>query len=406
VVLVIDDLETANALRDALDDEVAGHELAADSWTAIARRLTPRAPWRRTVTRLAPAATALVIAAAVVVVMIIDRPGGSGPISRPLGLRDAGSSWLKKDAVLNFTGKSHGILPGAAAGYGAIWVGGDGATYRVDPSTDRVVDRISTSKVGQFSQFAAGLGSVWVSGSNLNGTDLCVYRIDPRNDQITAVISLPGGGSPATLAAAYGFVWVTSRTQHGSVLRIDPRTNRVVGQPIQVSNGRYELGNLEAGFGQIWVNSVSANVPETAINAVTGTVVRRTSPSWATITNVSALGDGSIWTIFNTGIRRIDPATGKVTATIPLLQVNQVVFVHGVAIAIKFPASVLGAGLNAHAIDPGMLTLIDPATNRITGTPVRLGGLPAFFATAPDGLWITDLTKRTLTHYAVTAPRA
>lgn len=223
---------------------------------------------------------------------------------------------------------------------------------------------------------------------------------------MTAVISLPGTGSPAALAAAYGFLWVTSRTHDGSVLRIDPRTNQVVGQPIQVGNGRYEPWNIAAGFAQIWVKSGPANTPETSIDAATGTVIRRTNPRWAKITDVSAFGDGSIWTVGKISVQRVDPVTGRVTATIPLLEAYQVVFTHGVPVVIKIPTSIVGSGRNANAIDPGALTRIDPATNQIAGDPVKLDRLPLFFAAAPDGIWTSDLTFRTLTHYTVVTPRA
>lgn len=264
-----DDLETATALREALDEEVAAHQFAADSWPAIARRITTRPSWRMAAVRLAPAATALVIAVAVVLVLIFNRPGPSGSVgsSKVHHHPSAGSPWLKKDSVLSFAETGHGVL-GLAPGYGAIWVGGLGVTYRVDPATDKVVDTIPTPRAGRFSRIATGLGAVWVSAGNTNGTDLGIYRINPRHDRVTAFIPLPGTGSPATLTAAFGSVWATSLMHYGSVFRIDPRTNQIVGQPIQVNAS--VPGIIVAGFGKIWVNAEGFNAPVTVINPTTG----------------------------------------------------------------------------------------------------------------------------------------
>jgi DNA-binding beta-propeller fold protein YncE len=396
---MIDDLETANALREALDEEVARHQFAADSWPVIARHQSSRPWWRTRANQLAPAVAAVAIAAALVVVLIAGRPGTSQSVGGPQVQRH--DSWLTKESVLRLPGTGHGIIQ-LAAGYGAIWVGGLGVTYRVDPATDRIVDTISTPKAGRFSQVATGLGSAWVSSSNPNGTGLGIYRIDPRRDRVTAFIPLPGTGRPASLAAAYGSVWATSTTRHGSVLRIDPKTGQVVGQPILVTASVPRA--IVAGFGRLWVNAKGVNAPVTLINPATGKVIE--GPAWAKITDVSAVGDGSLWTIGDNTVQRVNPATGKVTASVSLARPAQVMFVRGVAVVITTPMASVVPHADVHSFELHTATCIDPATSKLACHPVQLGGLPAFLTTAPDGLWSINLTFRTLTHYTVTAPRS
>jgi streptogramin lyase len=398
VVLVIDDLETANALREALDDEAARHQFSADSWPAIARQLSSRPWWRTRAEQLAPAVTALVVVAAVIVVVIASRSGTSSSVGGPQ--RQPHHVLLEQDDVLRFLGTGHGIA-WPAAGYGAIWVGGLGVRYRVNPATNRIVDTIETRKTGRLSRVTTGLGSVWISGSNPRGHGLCIYRIDPRSDRVTALIPLPGIGSPESLAAAYGSVWVTSTTDDGSVLRIDPKTDQVVGQPIQTTTS--VPGAIVAGFGRIWVNAEGLKSPVTEINPATGKVIKR--PSWGRLTDVSAIGDGSLWTLGKDRVHRVDPATGKVTASIVLSRPSQVVLVRGIAVVMTTRlAAVMPAPENAAAYLHAAIC-IDPATNKPACHPVQLGGLPVFLTPAPDGFWITNLTNRTLAHYTVTASR-
>jgi streptogramin lyase len=340
--------------------------------------------------------SALAVAAAVVIVVIEGRPGtspsGHGPQAQGHHVR------LDEDNVLSFS--EPGIV-GPAAGFGAICVGGLGVTYRVNPATNRIAVTIVTPKTGRLSRTTIGLGSVWISGSNPRGDGPCVYRIDPRSDRVTALIPLPGIGSPESLAAAYGSVWVTSTTHGGSVLRIDPKADQVVGQPIQTTTS--VPGAIVAGFGRIWVNAEGLKAPVTEINPATGKVIKR--PSWGRLTDVSAIGDGSLWTLGKDRVHRVDPATGKVTASIVLSRPSQVVLVHGIAVVMTTRLAYVAPPLNTTVFYWHTAICIDPATNKPACHPVQFGGSPVILTPAPDGLWSTKVISRTLTHYTVTAPR-
>lgn len=106
------------------------------------------------------------------------------------------------------------IVPGA----GALWVTDTGEVSRINPATG-VVTRtlLNISDVS-----AVGTGSLWVI-SDQGG----VERVDPATGHVTATIAVPNAAR-VTLWA--GSAWV-SQDQSGTVTRIDPASNRVVGEP-------------------------------------------------------------------------------------------------------------------------------------------------------------------------------
>jgi DNA-binding beta-propeller fold protein YncE len=142
-----------------------------------------------------------------------------------------------------------------AVGEGSTWV----ATYRptpsgksdstvlvrVDPNHNRVV---STLELGRYSlgQVVPALGSIWVAVGN-NDHHGYLMRIDPRSNRIIAKIRV--GESPDGIAVSHGAIWV-SNLQDGTLTKIDPATNSVVGAPLPV--GDYPTGALYA-HGALWV---------------------------------------------------------------------------------------------------------------------------------------------------------
>ena len=393
-----DDLDTARALREALDDEVAKHPLAAGSWPAIERRLI-WLPSRRTwLARVAPALAAAAVAAVAVVVAIASHQS-AGRFSSPTGTHGPlrhGRFQLTNDGVLHFP---DGPIERLAAGYGAIWVGGAGVTYRVDPATDRIVATIPTAGAGRYSDIATGAGAVWVSGTGPAGTGLGLYRIDPQLNRVTAVIPLPGAGHPGSITCTGGDVWVTSQAHFGSILRVDPMLNEVVGQPVPVNAP--VPGPMIPHRGVIWVNANSLAGPLTTIDPVTGGLARRVGKAWGKVTNVAAIQDGSLWTFGFDGIHRINLATGRITATIPLFRADQLVFVQGIAVAMVLATPGIGPADDGKPAFQGSLVCIDLVTSKIACPAIQLASLPAFFAAGPDGLWVTNLKTRTLTHFAL-----
>jgi YVTN family beta-propeller protein len=116
--------------------------------------------------------------------------------------------------------------------------------FRVNPAgtvTRDIVAKLDPK--GEFNGIAAGEGSVWVVGSDL---DPRLWRIDPRSGRVTGVLRLPE--APRRVIAAAGGVWVAGEIED-VVLRIDPDTLRVVAR-IPVGRGG---SSIAAGAGSIWV---------------------------------------------------------------------------------------------------------------------------------------------------------
>ena len=103
----------------------------------------------------------------------------------------------------------------------AVWVANHhaGTVSRIDSSSNLVVATIKIGPEGSSGPqwIAVGLGSVWVSVPSLNS----VVRIDAVTNTIQATIAGADGG----IAVSTDAVWVTK--EH-SVARIDPQSNQIV----------------------------------------------------------------------------------------------------------------------------------------------------------------------------------
>jgi YVTN family beta-propeller protein len=90
-----------------------------------------------------------------------------------------------------------------------------------------------------------GEGAVWV----LNQTDGSVSRIDPKTNKVVGTIEAGVSGFGGDIAAGEGKVWV--RGDKVLLVVIDPKTNKVVkrfGPPCG-------SGAVRAGGGKVWVTA-------------------------------------------------------------------------------------------------------------------------------------------------------
>ena len=282
---------------------------------------------------------------------------------------------------------------GLAAGYGAVWLLGDGVIYQVDQVTGKIVRTILTpmpsSSVGcqcAGSRIVAGAGAVWVT-YGCRG----IYRIDPHTGRVTALRISAGGG----IAAAGGLLWVIGGNDR--LVRIQPRTGQVTGKPLRVGAGSWQL---TPGAGALWVTSYGTGYPSTVyrVGLETGAVTPLANP---TVTDVQAVGAGSLW---SSQVQRVDP-TGRVIATFFVLGTSNVVFWKGSAWALTLQRSLT-------------FQRIDPATNQVTGTPAPVGKPwpagaalgwntpPAAIAAGPTGLWVLDPNRPLLYHVTMRPARA
>ncbi len=141
--------------------------------------------------------------------------------------------------------------------------------------------------------------AVWVHNFH-EGT---LLRIDPSTNRVVATIPIgPGSGH---VALEGGFVWVLSR-EDSIVWKIDPQTNKVVAKIALPPPNAY----LAVSPGAIWVASV-ANATVTRIDAQTDKVVATIpipdGPAWM------SFGAGSLWVCsFNTSnLWQVDPSTNR-----------------------------------------------------------------------------------------------
>ena len=223
-----------------------------------------------------------------------------------------------------------------AFGAGSVWVSsgyyemgpapkrqpGD-VVFRVDPRTNRVVDRIP---VDPPSGLAFGHGSVWVTSISY-GT---VSRIDPKTDKVVAKIKVGRGAIDIATDECSGAVWVASvylpKTYGGydnpkysedrNLTRLDPETNRVVEEiPIE-AHSHYGGGanNVAVGEGAVWVLSGDGNLlkVDPSTNEIAARVRVGDSPSHL------AVYGGGVWAMVQAKeyrLVRVDPNTMHIVAS-------------------------------------------------------------------------------------------
>jgi YVTN family beta-propeller protein len=202
---------------------------------------------------------------------------------------------------------------GLAVGEGAVWLGtglfGPLSLSRINPSFDEIA---KTKALGRAEepfyaarwQVAIGDGSIWTVGPRF-GT---VLRIDPRTMRVVSRIDV--GIEPATLSVGEGAVWAGG--SRNVVKRINPRTNKV-DREWEVQQGPLAIAT---SAGAVWVTAAGEDVVA-RIDTVTETM--RTVQVGDFPTAVAA-GQGSVW-VANAGdgtVYRIDPETREVVATIQL----------------------------------------------------------------------------------------
>jgi hypothetical protein len=163
---------------------------------------------------------------------------------------------------------------------------------------------------------ASGFGSIWVASHRPSpGFGPLLYRIDPRTNRIVARLRLPDNACWHPAVGA-GYLWVSDCG--GEVanpvvfkVKVDPRRMKVV--------GRVPGENPVFGDGSLWVRSPRVD-RVLRVDPRSGLVLARINPGldvtsdWA----LGGFGYGSIWAHNNTVVTRIDVATNKTTAVIPL----------------------------------------------------------------------------------------
>jgi streptogramin lyase len=155
-------------------------------------------------------------------VVVVSVPS-AGPVTGPVGTR----------LLHRLDPKTNRLSPplarldcdaGVTVGYDAVWTfdACGGTLERRDPHTLQVLRQ---AKLGVLSQTPAlGFGSVWLASRG------GVLRIDPRTLRVVAKIP----GRSLTVVTGATSMWAFDYV-HATIRKIDPRKNRVAGHPILVA---------------------------------------------------------------------------------------------------------------------------------------------------------------------------
>jgi class 3 adenylate cyclase len=270
-----------------------------------------------------------------------------------------------------------GELPfGVALSADAVWAlhsnGGVGtpserAVIHIDPRNNRQVARIVLPEVP--GDLMSDGTAVWVTG------DRFVTRIDGHTNEVTESIEI---GEPWRVVSGFGSTWVTAGLSYHapggptSLLRIDPRSNKVVAT---IGLGR-PVRDVAVSEDSVWVSGAALWRIDPKTNRVMTTINLNSFDI--------AAGARSVWVLpaGPEALLRVDPQTGRVSARIDgLASARHVAF---------------GAGFvwvsGAAAGIPNFLWQVDPATNRVVsatplGTPDYPGG-GGGVATGFNSVWV------------------
>jgi len=184
---------------------------------------------------------------------------------------------------------------------GSVWVTNhrDGSISRIDPQTNRVVATLAIAPKGQGGpQMIAGTSdAVWVTVPNAQN----VVRVDPASNAVVA--KLPGGCG--TIASDDESVWFEGGCDSTSLIRANGRTNQVIAR---IDIGERQAGDIRwiaLGFGSVWVSTTGQHLLriDPATNRIVGDL---RLPGVAQGTRV-AIGADAVWVGRDGSVLRIAP---------------------------------------------------------------------------------------------------
>jgi streptogramin lyase len=191
----------------------------------------------------------------------------------------------------------------------AMWTAS--GPHRIDPASNRTAGPFTP---GVWQDVGAGAGSLWVTDFD---RDL-VRRLDPATGRLRAVVRLPHDSGPAGVVEANRAVWVAAE-RGGTLLRIDPATNRVAGRTVLTPPGAGGPRTVAAGFGSLWVAAPGVDAVfriDPAARRIRAIV--RFPVSMSPCGSI-AVGTRSVWVggcFQGSRVGRIDPATNRLESVL------------------------------------------------------------------------------------------
>lgn len=277
-----------------------------------------------------------------------------------------------------------------AADASGVWVvdNSGGALLRIDPqSPGRRPERFEIS--GGPAAVAIGEGAVWVASGNGS-----IARVDPgsgKSEVLDLRVTQPGG-----IAAGEGSVWVTSSAAN-ALVRIDPSSGEVLGEPIDV--GAFPT-DVAVGDGSVWV----ANTRDGTVSRVEASSSEVADPIAVADEEVLALalGEGGVWVAGSDDrlaaeieVARIDPDSATVAGDPAVIDVG---------IPVRIAAgeggvwtTLVGGPRPLDSERPSAVALIDPATGQQVDEGIPVGARPSGIATGAGGVWVANAGDGTIT---------
>jgi hypothetical protein len=361
------DADVRACLRDYRDAALR-REVSPEAWPRLQRRLR-REPWRRA--GLAAVGVALVVAVAAVGPGLAARLTERGPATAARPGRPTMAARIPLGCELsNASG-------GLAIGFGDLWAACQGALIRIDAATNRIAAVIPLRSMDSNASIAVSDDAVWTaSGSSTHGV---IYQLDPLTNRQMGELPLEGGADGMVIAD--GTLWVAQQRRgtgtlgRGTLARLDTSFRGRLG-PVGLA-GR--PGPIRSGLGAVWV---------TVYDARDRPAVYRVDPRTATVTRVPrvqtvvAAGPDSLWAGAEdppANLRRVDPATGRDLATVPVPGVTRLAFAPGAV----------------WACTDAKLYRLDPNSAQVVGTPVALEAPPAALAVGEGSIWVGEGGRET-----------
>ncbi len=195
-----------------------------------------------------------------------------------------------------------------------------------------------------FTDVDVGFGATWVAGQD------ALLRIDPRTNRVVATIPTPLTGENASIAFGEGAVWVTSGQANGVVYRVDPAANRVTAA-IGVPGGAF---GIVVAAGTVWVTQYLPEPDPGVVARIDARTNRLLSPvEVPNMPGAIRYGLDAIWVTSRFTVSRIDPRSGTVTQ--PLHRVGNVMAVGGGSLWGTFANSADDAGVQQVDSDTGRM---------------------------------------------------
>jgi DNA-binding beta-propeller fold protein YncE len=375
-------LEPTQALRE-LERQVLAQDPALDVPPASTddSRGGSKAP-RRRLRRLALAVVAVVpvVVGTLLAFSLLGRESESAALLARVDLNSVGVIDPERNALVAQV--QVGVRPTRIAyGENAAWVANadDRTVSPIEPSMGRQLRAIRLDR--EPTDVAVGDAMVWIAAGRKTPSPAgyidvaaVVVAVDPEFGTIAKQIRLPTTNSLTVPKIAVGDsgLWVTQGDQ---LYRLSPDDGRIASRTtIDPAT------DVAVGAGAVWTVhglDFSESLPG-------GSALRRVDPDTEAVTAtihlgsglpVVAIGEGAVWVAIEGAVLRIDPATPVVRTTIPVPGIPS-------DIAIGEGAVWVAAG------DLGTVSRINPETDTVVAT-IRLGNRPDGIAVGAGKVWVT-----------------